>query len=321
MAKGKIAQRLAEEIGQILDMSQEARMARAKEMGFDTEKRLYHGSEKNFDQFQTSKIGSGSGAQTEGWGMYFSDSKNNASRFGVRQYEIITPEYFEKRYLHYNKKFSEQPEYIQKTLPEYRFLPDGHPRAGEERTGQEIYNQITKESRGSERATSQYLGRLGIVGAKFRAGKDMHARDKDATNYVIWDQDALNDLRRFDADFDPEKIHKPSLLAGALPIGAISAASMLSPNESYAQAAREPVGALNLPKNSSVGSIQAPQNETALRLANIAENYNKSRKEKVHPIIDMILPVGELPEDLWRKRAYGDDAKTSDYLRAAMGML
>jgi hypothetical protein len=47
------AMRAARELEAPLDMSQEARMARAKEMGFDTEKTYYHGSPVAFDEFKT----------------------------------------------------------------------------------------------------------------------------------------------------------------------------------------------------------------------------------------------------------------------------
>ena len=40
-----------------LDMSQEARMARAAEQGFDTSKTLYHGTSNEFDKFKTNRAG------------------------------------------------------------------------------------------------------------------------------------------------------------------------------------------------------------------------------------------------------------------------
>lgn len=46
-------------VGSALDMSAEARMARAKEMGFDTENVLYHGTGKDFQEFDPGTRGNG----------------------------------------------------------------------------------------------------------------------------------------------------------------------------------------------------------------------------------------------------------------------
>lgn len=332
---------MAEKAG--LDMSESARMARAKDMGWDVENKIYHGTDKDFDQFKTEKIGSGSGAQTEGWGIYFSGSKKNADRFGGNVKEIVMPEYFNGRFLNYDLKFSDQPDYIKKIFPEYRYLPDGHPRAGQERTGQEIYSQIVKESNGSSQGTSKYLGRLGIVGAKFRAGKDLHARDKDANNFVIWDQDALNDLRQSNAAFDPEKIDSPNLFAGAATIGGIGggAALMATPQNSYADSLHDVVMKakpttreimdsqrkreyyLNQIEmlNRDDNSIQTPQSNAALSVASGMDKYNKERKKRLNPVLDFILPAGELPVDYMTKLGYGDEIAFKDRLNAVLGML
>jgi hypothetical protein len=42
---------------------------------------LWHGSEYKFDEFDTSKIGTGDGRSKGGWGFYFSDSKAVANRY------------------------------------------------------------------------------------------------------------------------------------------------------------------------------------------------------------------------------------------------
>jgi len=44
-----------------LDMSPEARLARAKEMGFDTSRTLYHGTKSEFDEFNTTRGDYGDG--------------------------------------------------------------------------------------------------------------------------------------------------------------------------------------------------------------------------------------------------------------------
>jgi hypothetical protein len=59
-----------------LDMSQAGRMARAKEMGFDTETVLYHGTDKEIASFRPSERGA------FGPGVYLSDQSGVASRYG-----------------------------------------------------------------------------------------------------------------------------------------------------------------------------------------------------------------------------------------------
>lgn len=54
-----------------LAMDEASRMARAKEMGFDTSKTFYHGTNKDFTEFDISKSKPGS----RGIGFYFSDTK------------------------------------------------------------------------------------------------------------------------------------------------------------------------------------------------------------------------------------------------------
>jgi hypothetical protein len=59
-----------------LDMSQAGRMARAKEMGFDTDTVLYHGTDKEIASFRPSERGA------FGPGVYLSDQSGVASRYG-----------------------------------------------------------------------------------------------------------------------------------------------------------------------------------------------------------------------------------------------
>ena len=58
-----------------LDMSQEGRMQRAQEMGFDTENTFYHGTSKQFDEFSVDSIGSASDSGMFGKGFYFGNEQ------------------------------------------------------------------------------------------------------------------------------------------------------------------------------------------------------------------------------------------------------
>lgn len=68
-------------------------------------------------------------------------------------------------------------------------------------------------------------------------------------------------------------------------------------------------------------TIQAPENEMMARAADIASKYNTWRKENFHPVMDLILPVGELPAEYYNKLAYGDKTTTKDKVKAALGLL
>lgn len=62
--------------------------------------------------------------------------------------------------------------------------------------------------------------------------------------------------------------------------------------------------------------IEAPQSEWAAKAANWYARYNKTRKERLSPAVDMVLPFSELPADLATKLAYGDDLVEGDPKKA-----
>lgn len=65
----------SEAVAKGLDMSQEARMQRAQEMGFDTETVLYHGTKSQIDEFAPSSGGE------YGGGIYLTDNPDTAWQF------------------------------------------------------------------------------------------------------------------------------------------------------------------------------------------------------------------------------------------------
>lgn len=144
---------------------------------------------------------------------------------------------------------------------------------------------------------------------------------KTQDGLIVFD-DAGDIVRSVNAAFDPEKKYSGSLFAGALP-AAIGIGSMLGGNNE-AQAMPNPDLSANAKIQnaySNPDNIESPENETAALFSMLAGKYNQARKNKLHPIADMLLPVGELPEDLWRKRAYGDKVGAMDYIKAGVGML
>jgi hypothetical protein len=65
-----------------LDMSQPARMQRAQEMGFNTERVLYHGTDASFDKFKRSEKGK------LGQGIYFASNEKTAQKYGNITYPV-----------------------------------------------------------------------------------------------------------------------------------------------------------------------------------------------------------------------------------------
>jgi hypothetical protein len=57
-----------------------------KELMMGEEQKLYHGTTHKFDCFRTKNIGSGTGAQAYGWGLYFSTSKDVAISYANSVY-------------------------------------------------------------------------------------------------------------------------------------------------------------------------------------------------------------------------------------------
>ena len=77
-------------IASALDMSPEARLARAREMGFDTSRTLYHGTDRDFESFNPSQSGA------YGPGVYVTPDADYANRYaigrsGCEQETLIMP--------------------------------------------------------------------------------------------------------------------------------------------------------------------------------------------------------------------------------------
>lgn len=75
---------MAQTADNALDMSHEARMARAKEIGFDTDNILYHGTAANFDEFKLDLGGATSGSRAGSLGVSSSRSPEIANEFAER---------------------------------------------------------------------------------------------------------------------------------------------------------------------------------------------------------------------------------------------
>jgi len=127
-----------------------------------------------------------------------------------------------------------------------------------------------------------------------------------------------------------EDLKSKNTLAAAAPIAVGVGSSMLTPDQAQA-AVKQSIS----PTNSSTsglldrakkqydsgvtGSVRSPVNQKAKYAADWANKYNQWRKS-TGPI-DYILPVGELPQELLDKIAYGERVTMSDRIKATFGLL
>ena len=89
----------------LMDMSTPARMARAKEQGFDTDTKWYHGTSVDadpktglpFKEFDSSLLGSSSGAKDTRHGFYFAKNRSTADAYRPTS-EVINKKKFESEY-------------------------------------------------------------------------------------------------------------------------------------------------------------------------------------------------------------------------------
>lgn len=171
-------------------------------------------------------------------------------------------------------------------------------------------------------------------------------KDEYGTSYLI---PHGTKARKKEAIFSPLEKDSSNILAGIAGVGGVGLAASVAPSDSYAEE-QKPASFVNslhnmvmqaeptsreiliaqrrredyLAKidqlNKQDKSVQVPQSNMASKAADYAARYNQARKEKLAPGLDLVLPVGELPEDYLRKLSYGDEVTLSDRMKAGLGM-
>lgn len=310
MAKGKFVKALveaAEKAGK-LDMSEAARMARAREMGFMTDMPVFHGTNKDIPEFSLERGGEVSRSPVGKQGVSLSTDPETASEFANQA-------------------------------------------GGEGQNVIQAYHRASKPARIELDGTETNLEISATVQDAWDQGFDAIKFDNYTTpkgekgrSFVLVRDP--NQIRSVNAAFDPAKKDSPNLLASILPAaaGVGGTAALLGQPES-AQAMPEPKGKFakslmdtylkqqvakpmtpdeRLQYGQGFGyqdKIEPVRNEWAAKAAEYSEKYNKWRRENVHPVVDMALPVGELPADVLRKMSYGDKVRYMDSVMAGLGML
>jgi hypothetical protein len=150
---------------------------------------VFHGSDRQFDSFDMSKVGSGDGKALGGYGIYFSDSEEVSNRHFikggfVKQFQIKSGNYFNLdesldegtgneilNRLIGNNVAENDLEQFQTDFINY--IPDV--------TNKQVYDWLSQVLGGDMKASS-FLNGMGYIGNKF-----IDKWDSSATNYVVFD--------------------------------------------------------------------------------------------------------------------------------------
>ena len=216
----RIRGRAARASGGPVDESDIASPPPAEETGIDA----YHGSPHEFEQFDSSKIGTGEGAQAYGHGLYFAEHepiakgyRDNLSSNG-HMYEVrinAHPDHL----LDWDKPLSKQSDYVRKALEGFGIKisdedwknyddallnalnhglpPDFELNEPHDPSGQNIYKsrKIVGGTHRDNAAVSKALLDAGIKGIKYLDANSRGAKG-DTHNYVVFDDKLINIKRR-----------------------------------------------------------------------------------------------------------------------------
>lgn len=149
---------------------------------------VFHGTDRDFDEFDVEKIGSGDGKSLGGWGIYFSDKEDVSRRYFlkggfVKEFTIKNGNLFdldealdeENASIILNrlrKKGIDEDSLEQFQTDFIDYIPSI--------TNKQVYEWL-EYVLGSEKNASLFLESMGYIGNKFR-----DKWDSEATNYVIF---------------------------------------------------------------------------------------------------------------------------------------
>lgn len=161
----------------------------------------FHGSPHKFEKFDLGSIGTGTGIQAHGWGLYFAFSENTAKRYRDRlkgsrdtytgEGSLVEVEIPEKDVL------LDEDKSIEKQPPKVREIIKAELEriGGSANSGKSFYKELMFEMkrRGAEnpaRAASEHLNKLGIKGIKY-------VGMVDGESYVIFDDQAIKIINSY----------------------------------------------------------------------------------------------------------------------------
>lgn len=169
----------------------------------------FHGSPHKFEKFDLGSVGTGTGMQAHGWGLYFAFSKNTAKRYRDRLkgrrdtytgegslVEVEIPE--NDVLLDENKSIEKQPPKVREIIKaELERI------GGSANSGRSFYKELMFEMkrRGAEnpaRSASEHLNKLGIKGIKY-------VGMVDGESYVIFDDQAIKIINSYNQKVNNDK--------------------------------------------------------------------------------------------------------------------
>jgi hypothetical protein len=183
-------------------MSQAGRMGRAKEMGFDTETVLYHGTDAEFDEFKPNELGM----------IWLTSDAAHASDFGkVSPYYVKFPK---GKYVTTGQMDLNDPDSIIKAFMDGGFSEDA------------AEDAVDVFKRGG--MNSEYL-LADLIKNGMPQKNTWRIKGWEGKGEVVVTADPSN-IRSVNAAFDPEKSGSNMLLAAA-PFAAVSGAGLTSERE------------------------------------------------------------------------------------------
>lgn len=152
----------------------------------------FHGSRSDFNSFDLKYLGSGTGQQDYGYGIYVADSRDGAEHYGNIIYQVEIPT-DKRKYIFAKKEYSPRAlrsikdklyRYILKTTSDYKgaereLYQDLGYAFGEVMDGNGVYGTVSSYL-GSDKETSEFFSKLGYVGIWIDDSNGF-------TNYVIFD--------------------------------------------------------------------------------------------------------------------------------------
>jgi hypothetical protein len=245
-----------------LDMSTAARMKRARDMGFDTSEVFYHGS-PNID-FPSFKEDSFFTADADYASKFTDSSASSSSFYGVtKDAPGVIPVYLNRQ-----KTFdTRNPDHLRIYREKYKGVFDN----GSEITEQGLPDWV--ENNSLAEFLREEVPELGFDSFIVDEGADAVRQRPPAT--VVLDP---SKIRSVNAEFDPEKIGSPNLLASAAP-AAVTAGL---------------VGASMAPEEAQAAIAQQEQNQERRRRGEAFAMKREARKQQFAEVMQQLGNVLDL---------------------------
>lgn len=299
----------------MLDMALEARMARAKEMGFDTDNVYYHGTNADFDEFDLSRGGQNFGDASSKEGVFLQSTKDGVGHYGDNIKSLVTKS--RAKVIDAESLLKDEYEYLKKR--------------GEYDGGfEDFINEFTEGDHygfyevGSLFSDIKQAKKDGFDALEIDFGSISSQMKGRAQKFRV-EFDPKN-MRNADAAFDPAKKDSPNLLAGIAPVGiGVAGYNALSPQQAVASTisptnplAPSPQMLANMPYNKD--QLRAPVAPMLLDVADKMQGYSDWRDKNLPAPVNWLLPFQPDPEYV-RNRAYGREPTKWEKVKFGLSFL